>query len=162
MSRQLQYAKQQTEYSCGAAAIRNALIALKYPRVPSEKSIIKIARTHKVHGTSDYKLKSALKKFGVRIEEFEGYARESAMLKWLRGELKKGRVVIATVDNEMHWLTIVGKLTRKFFVVDGEYEELPSLVTEREVIRRTTNVRDEVKQNYYYLLSVYLESPKVT
>jgi ABC-type bacteriocin/lantibiotic exporter with double-glycine peptidase domain len=91
---------QETNYSCGAAAIANMLRC--YGRKFSERTLRKMAGTNPEGGTSGAQIGEALKKLGYRVKHHfpQGSYRAKRRLKKL---LRKGPVIVS-FQNDTHWI----------------------------------------------------------
>lgn len=105
---------QNDEWSCGPAAIVNALRCHSV-RV-SERTVRAYTGTTE-DGTDENDIKDGLVGLGFSPSEFETTKRKDGVL-WLSGSLSQGPV-IACVDSWQHWVCIVGKVGNKFIIIDS-------------------------------------------
>jgi ABC-type bacteriocin/lantibiotic exporter with double-glycine peptidase domain len=109
---------QELEYSCGAAAIRNALCC--FGKLFTEEQIRQAAGTHE-NGTDEDGVVSALKFLGFSSEQFETKKNEIARRKLLEN-LDDGSPVMLAVDRDTHWLSVVGRIGDRFLIFDSQQE----------------------------------------
>jgi ABC-type bacteriocin/lantibiotic exporter with double-glycine peptidase domain len=104
-------------YSCGAAAVVNALRCLGH-RV-SEVTVRSWAGTDPDHGTDEVGIRAAIHWLGYIGSDFELTQRRRAMNK-LRGALAVGSPVIISTQNAQHWVTVAAALDcgKRFLVID--------------------------------------------
>mgnify|MGYP001558010016 CR=1 FL=1 len=106
---------QKTSYSCGAAAIVNALRSLG-ARV-AEKSAARAASTTLEIGTTESGIIDALREMGYIVTRLET-AKSREAWGYLNDNLEIGRPVILCVMNWQHWVTAIGKLNDRIVLVD--------------------------------------------
>ena len=97
---------QTTPYSCGAAAVVNALRCLG-KKVP-ERVIQKISFTSEKNGTDEHGIIAALRSLGFDGSPFNG-SFDDAFAE-LESELGEGYPVILCTWDMQHWVTAIGKL----------------------------------------------------
>jgi len=104
-------------YSCGAAAVVNALRCLG--RRVSERSVRSWANTTEADGTNEAGICAAIKGLGFEALVFDSDYREEAVEK-LQAALFYGNPVILCTQNSQHWVTVVATLDkeRRYLVVD--------------------------------------------
>lgn len=96
--------RQKKKYSCGAAAVRNAMRF--YGKKVAEHIVRGVCGTVE-DGTDHHGMMRALKKFNYPYTEhkstdfFESY-------RWLHAELRKGHPVILCTQNWEHWVLAIG------------------------------------------------------
>lgn len=98
---------QSENYSCGAAAVVNALRCLGV-KVP-ERRVSSVARTSEENGTDENGVMDAAREFGAAAAKFENVSQKDAW-RWLKSSLLEGKPVILCIDNWQHWVTAVGLL----------------------------------------------------
>ena len=93
---------QQTDYSCGDAAIRSII---KYfgLDVPSEKQIIKVAGTSKKFGTLPGQMVDALKKYNIHAVTKTSNVNE--LMEIIKE--KTPAALLLTYQKEAHWMLLV-------------------------------------------------------
>ncbi len=106
---------QKDTYSCGPAALSNALKALGHN--VSERRIRAFSNTTEKDGTSELGICDAAEglKFCAAVVSIE--KRKEAVL-WLAECLSHGFPVILSVSNGQHWATAVGVLGNRFIICD--------------------------------------------
>jgi ABC-type bacteriocin/lantibiotic exporter with double-glycine peptidase domain len=109
---------QEREYSCGPAAVSNALRALG--KKVSERRVIKKLPfyDHPVKGTSDDEVCFAVRQLGYRPQALTW---RHARVAWadLTNQLKVGRPVICMVDRATHFVVVLGMLGDDLVVFDS-------------------------------------------
>ena len=106
---------QKRSYSCGAAAVVNALrcFGIKV----AESRIGTLAGTTYDDGTSKEGMIEALKKLKLKGELIDTTDEDDAWKEVVYG-METGHPVVVCISNLQHWVTIIGKLGNKFIVVD--------------------------------------------
>ena len=104
-----------TPYSCGSAALVNALRC--YGVKIAEMRVKKLAGTTKDDGTNEHGILDALKALKFKGEMIETHDEDDAWKEIVYG-IEIGHPVILCVSNLQHWVTVVGKLGNKFLVID--------------------------------------------
>lgn len=106
---------QKTCYSCGAASIVNALKC--FGRNVSERKCRSLAGTSAEDGTEESGILSAIDALGYRSAVFSSEKKKES-LQFLRQCLDDGKPVIIVSDRDTHWMTVVGRLGKRFLVTD--------------------------------------------
>jgi ABC-type bacteriocin/lantibiotic exporter with double-glycine peptidase domain len=123
---------QEHKYSCGAAAVANALRCLG--KKVSEGKVRRLARTDK-DGTTEFGVLRALDELG-----YVGEVHYSWDAKKLIGVLDQcmeaGEPVIIAADDDTHWSLVAGKLGDRYVYIDSD------------------TVKRNVKENGVYVLSI--------
>lgn len=107
---------QETKSSCGAAAIRNVLKC--FGQNVGEHRLRQLAGTD-ADGTSEAGVLDALDKLGYTSEVYETEKATHAKAA-LSKYIKDGMPMIVAVDQDTHWAAVVGKLGKRYVVVDSE------------------------------------------
>lgn len=143
---------QEQGFSCGAAAVVNALRALG-KRV-SERTVRALAGTNE-DGTDESDITAAVRALGCAAAQFSTDNRKAA-LAWLMESLRNGRPVIACVDQWAHWVTIVGQLGSDIILIDSTNTRRNRAEHGAYVIRRTDFLRRwmNAKEGCYFGISV--------
>ncbi len=104
-------------YSCGAAAVVNALRCLG--KKVSETRVRALAGTTEADGTPPSGIREAIVALGYEAADFEFTSRRQAVKK-LEKALAEGNPVIICTQNWQHWITVVAGLDgfRRFLVAD--------------------------------------------
>ena len=112
---------QQRPYSCGAAAVVNALRCYG-KRIP-EKLVRSRAGTTKKDGTQEEPMKEALKSFGFTGDSFDHRVLATAVDE-LQVHVGFGRPIVICVQKDQHWVVIVGMLgPDRYVVIDSARTE---------------------------------------
>jgi ABC-type bacteriocin/lantibiotic exporter with double-glycine peptidase domain len=108
--------KQSKNYWCGIASIANALEVLGIRR--SQREIAKLCDVNAEHGTDETEMKRALLANLMTVDEWHGTDEAEAMY-WLMTSLTPyGAPVILCVDNDEHWVTVIGTCGKRLIVFD--------------------------------------------
>lgn len=105
---------QQTSFSCGAAAIINAVRCLG-KKIP-ERTARAIAGTTPEDGTSPEGIVQGLETLGLQGEIFEKWSAQEAL-----SELIKTTPAIICTQNAQHWVVVIGTIDKdkRFIVIDS-------------------------------------------
>lgn len=106
---------QETEYSCGAASVVNALRALG-KRV-TEREVRKLADTDH-NGTDEVGVMQALRAYNYQASEYISKSRHVAW-RWLCGAISQGSVAIICVDQSQHWVVVIAIATDRVILIDS-------------------------------------------
>lgn len=113
---------QSTQSTCGAAAIANALAALRRP--VSEAEVIQASGLRDItQGMGPKDLKRALAKLGVGHTDLRHTSEPHGWL-FLLDHLRQGEPVILAVDQDEHWVAAFGLLAGTVLVADGAHNDL--------------------------------------
>ena len=107
--------RQVKRWSCGAAALRNALRALGQNE--AEHKLRGLAGTSE-QGTDEEGLKRAARALGYRVIEHWGSSRTESF-DWLHGALRAGKPVVLCVDAWEHWVVAFGNLGDRICIYDS-------------------------------------------
>jgi ABC-type bacteriocin/lantibiotic exporter with double-glycine peptidase domain len=108
---------QRTTFTCGPAAIVNALRSLGV-RV-SERRVRAHSATTEEHGTNAHGLRSALERLGFNGVELLG-EKEGPAWQQLTDALLSGFPTILLVDRWQHWITAIGSIGDNVIVFDSK------------------------------------------
>lgn len=125
---------QSNKSSCGPAALHNALASLGIYR--TEDELIKLCK-QTTNGTSPKNLVAAIRTLGGQIGEpqtWKNAAEAGIGLFW--HVVEGGRPVILCVDEIEHWVVCVGRLGKRFAVVDSADNRLVIYYTPEELCAR--------------------------
>lgn len=131
-------------YSCGAAAIVNALRC--FGKRISERQIQILANTSKEYGTSEDGISNAIKSLGLIPTRFESNDKELAWNKVI-----KNFPIILCVMNSNHWVTTIGTIDDRIIIVDptntllNKSENGIHIVRKQELLKYWKN-----KENKYF------------
>ena len=141
---------QKTNYSCGAAAIANALRCFG-KKIP-ERTLIKLSETNK-DGADEHNIRKALTSLSYPHQEIAANTPPAI----LDPTLNSGQPIIMSVDNAKHWVTVIGKVGDRYILVDStntivnKKENGVHLISRRELLRRWRCKNEPYK---YYGISV--------
>jgi ABC-type bacteriocin/lantibiotic exporter with double-glycine peptidase domain len=109
--------QQSRSYTCGLAAIANALECLHIKK--TQQQIAKLCDCNPADGTSEEEMKRALLACGAQVDEFNGESLQA--MSWLHEHLLQRGPAILCVDAHEHWVTVVGVLNfgHTFVVFDS-------------------------------------------
>ena len=142
---------QETRYSCGASAIRNCISALG-GQVPSEKYVRRIAGTT-INGTNETGIVKALSKLGYQCESY--YTENTLNYKnKLSKVLQAGSVAITIIDNQIHWIAVVGYSNRKITFVDSDFKKIKQEISLKDFVKISGNTDKFNKSYFYYLIII--------
>lgn len=135
---------QRNPYSCGAAAVVNALRC--HGRRVSEIRVQALAGTTAADGTGEQGIVAALRELGCGAASFETQSVTEAMT-WLEGSMEEGVPVIVCTQQLQHWVTVIGMVGTRFVVVDPSNSKRNRAengvhVVPRFVLRRSWQARD--------------------
>lgn len=108
--------RQEFPWSCGSAAVRNALRA--YGHKVSERQIRALAGTTPEEGTDEIGILAAIRGLGYKAAEYSTNSPTQAWA-WLSGCLVSGTVVILCVECWEHWCVAFGLLGDMIAVFDS-------------------------------------------
>ena len=134
---------QSRKYSCGPAALANALEALGIRR--SESELAELCKTT-VEGTSEMGLRRALLTLNIQFQALSERRFDVARLRLFECLYKQGSAVLC-VANSSHWVSIVGVSGKRFIVVDSAVDDLLLFWSVEELENEWTS-----NSNYYGLL----------
>ncbi len=97
------------------ASVANALECLGIKR--SQREIARLCHVTEADGTDETEVKRALLANGVGIDELYRPFRDEA-IEWLRDGLCNGRPAIICVDDDSHWVTVIGFCGDRFILFD--------------------------------------------
>lgn len=132
---------QKTCYSCGAAAVVNALKC--FGRNVAERIVRPLAGTTEEDGTGEDGIVEALGSLGYSSKIFSSDKKKESLSN-LRKELDEGNPVIIVVDKDTHWVTVVGRIGKKFLIFDSTRTQVNIkengivILGEREIFNRWT------------------------
>jgi ABC-type bacteriocin/lantibiotic exporter with double-glycine peptidase domain len=106
---------QRKGYWCGIASIANALEVLGIKR--SQREIAKLCHVTEAAGTNETEMQRALLANGVQID-VNGEVVAQWALSWLDQHLTERGPVILCVDNDEHWVTVIGTCGDRFIIFD--------------------------------------------
>ena len=146
------YKRQETEFSCGPASIRNCLVSLGYCH--SERKIRKIAGSDKVKGTSDKQLLRTLGRLGFNTKEFYNRTESGFKQRVLRN-LKKNHRIIVLTDHELHWISVISYKNKYLEVIDPNDKGLKKILTPKSLSKWCLNYDKRTSETYYYGIIIY-------
>ena len=104
-------------WTCGPAALVNALIAAGRYGVTEERAVNACKTTR--DGTDEDDIKQGLEFLETDYEEFSSNSAENSW-NWLRGCLMGGNPVLLAVDDDEHWVTAVGVIGNGIVIIDPD------------------------------------------
>jgi ABC-type bacteriocin/lantibiotic exporter with double-glycine peptidase domain len=108
--------RQSKSYWCGLASIANALEVLGIRR--SQKELDRLCHVSAAAGTDEVEMKRALlAQRDVAIDEWNSNMVNQAMT-WLEEHLMNRGPAILCVDDDDHWITVIGMCDESFIVFD--------------------------------------------
>jgi ABC-type bacteriocin/lantibiotic exporter with double-glycine peptidase domain len=141
------YHRQETEFSCGPASIRNCLLSMNYK--VSERKIRKLAGSDKNNGTNEKKLIRALRALDFKYKEFHNRS-ESAFKQRVIYNLKKNNRLIILTDHEDHWISVIDYQYKHLHVIDPNEKRIRKELTPKELSKWCLNFNKKTKETYYY------------
>ncbi|MCI0448301.1 MAG: cysteine peptidase family C39 domain-containing protein [Chlorobi bacterium] len=141
------YHRQETKFTCGPASVRNSLLAMGYAF--SERRIRELAGSDREKGTSEKKIKKALKHLGFRYKEFYNKT-ESAFKQRVKYNLKKGNKLVILTDHEDHWVSAIDYENKYVTVIDPEQKRVKIHLTPKALSKWCLNFNKRTKNTYYY------------
>lgn len=145
------FRKQETEFTCGPASIRNCLISLGYKH--SERLIRKLTGSDRQAGTSDKKIRKALRALGFKFKELynkDQYAFKQRVIY----NLKSGNKLIILTNHEDHWISVIDYYNKYLLVIDPEEKRIKKKLTPKELAKWCLNFNKRNKETYYYGLII--------
>lgn len=131
-------------WTCGIAAIVNALECVGITKY-SQGAIRRLCHSSPEDGTDEVEIQRALLACGASVDEFSTTNRVEA-LRWLLDTLVLRGPVVACVDNESHWITVVGYVGGSYVVFDPALGEGVKVYTSKGLLTRW---RASTKPHYY-------------
>ena len=115
----------------------------------SERRIRELAGSHREKGTSEKKIKKALRNLGFRYKEFYNKI-EAAFKQRVTYNLKKGNKLIILTDHEDHWVSAIDYENKHVTVIDPEQKRVKIHLTPKALSKWCLNFNKRTKQTYYY------------
>ena len=147
----MKYHPQETNFTCGASAIRNALKALGHKPV-SERRIRKLANTTK-DGTDEHGILKAFEYLGFDCSALNTRSKDYFKRVLLK-TLKSGGVCIVLIDSINHWIPVIEYFRRKIVFIDSDFKTIKQRFNVRYFIPMCRNYDKYTKQEYYYLIKI--------
>lgn len=107
--------RQAKNYWCGIASIANALEVLGIKR--SQREIARLCDVNPEAGCNEIEMKRALLANGIGIDEWQ-YRSESSSEDWLWDHINNRGPVILCVDDDDHWVAVIGGCNWSWLVFD--------------------------------------------
>jgi ABC-type bacteriocin/lantibiotic exporter with double-glycine peptidase domain len=150
------YKLPETEFSCGATALRNCIIHTVGQDI-SEKTVRKYCSTNK-GGTDEIGLIEGCQHFGFIPVEYEGKSFNVFKRKIYKG-LREGKVFIVSTEHHGHWVAILDKKGKRVKVIDGDYRKyedrsIVQYITMKELSNTAFGYDKFEKKSYYYFLEL--------
>jgi ABC-type bacteriocin/lantibiotic exporter with double-glycine peptidase domain len=112
--------RQSKSYWCGVASIANALEVLGIRR--SQREIARLCDVSPEAGCNETELKRALLANGVQVDEWKAIkdheADDDASEDWLWSHIANRGPAILCVDDDDHWVTVIGTCGFNYIVFD--------------------------------------------
>jgi hypothetical protein len=99
---------QKTDYTCGAASVVNALLAIGV-KIP-EALVEELSGTDPKYGVNEHGLLKALKKLKYEYHVLPDVLDSNDAWMWLTHQLRAGHPAILSVENFSHWSSVIGML----------------------------------------------------
>lgn len=146
------YYKQETEFTCGPASIRNCLLAMgqRY----SEKKIRRMCGSNKINGTNERQIRRAVKTLDFKSKVLYN-KNERAFKQRVVYNLKKGNKLIILTDNEGHWISVVDYKNKQLKVIDPQERRVKKEFTPKELANWCRNFNKKTRQTYYYGIIIF-------
>jgi len=148
----MKYHKQETNFSCGASAIRNVFKAFGVSL--TEKYLRKLLGTDS-KGTDEFSLLMIGEDYGFKTKEVKSKSIEVFKRKVIK-DLKDGYKLILAVDNYSHWIAVMEYKDRRIEIIDSRYHDdlgkkIKQYVTVKQLADRSHNydIETNVKEFYY-------------
>lgn len=123
---------QSRKSSCGPASLANALEALQITRTEDELGTL---AKQDANGTSSINLRKAAEAIGVEVINVAEQRREVAG--WcLEYHLHNGHPGLLVVDNDEHWVAVIGHLNGTYIVADSADNDLLVFYTLQDLLTR--------------------------
>ncbi len=106
---------QDNEWGCGAFALANAMEALGADYAAETLAVM--AKTSATHGTDEKNVVRACITLGHPVREIEENHPGFALLT-LRGHVMNGAAAMLAVDEDTHWVSVIGVCGHRFIVHD--------------------------------------------
>ena len=136
---------QSSKSSCGPASLSNALEALGIERTEDELATLSKQDTT---GTTSINLRKAAEAVGVEVNNVVIQNAESAA--WcVSYHMTAGHPGILVVDNDEHWVALVGHLNGTYIVADSADNDLLLFYSEEQLLERWRN--EHCKYNGFFL-----------
>lgn len=142
------YFPQETNYSCGASALRNCLS--HFGIVLTERYLRSKCNTNK-EGTEPEDLYSACENY-FNVREIFSISPNVFQRRISKG-LKQGKVFIVSTDSHWHWISVLEYYKRKVLIIDSDYDKgLKHWITMKQLIELSFGYeKNEDKKSFYAL-----------
>ena len=68
--------------------------------------------------------------------------------------LQAGSVTITMIDNQMHWIAVVGYSNRKITFVDSDFKKIKQEISLKDFVKISGNTDKFNKSYFYYLIII--------
>lgn len=146
--------RQEKKYSCGPAALKNALAFLG--RDVEEKAIRKVSGAHWVNGTAAEGICRAAREFGLKPSQGK-YRDFGLAYRALKRHIFQGHPCILCVDNWDHWIAVLDARRDSVALLDSEYEPRANTIKPRSLDlrwRREPFADDTDRRPQYYFIAL--------
>lgn len=137
---------QSDKYSCGAAAIINALRAVGHRMTLG--AVVKLAGTTPIFGTTDRGVRRALRALEYRPVPLNVVGSAAQAVAALRGYLVTGCPVILSWDRGEHWVAAVATLGERVVIADSADTDLVRVFSPGETAARWREKSKEGRDIY--------------
>jgi hypothetical protein len=124
---------QPNSYQCGPFALKYALVMLGIFKNEHEIGIT--AGSTWWGGTDEIGLAKAARKYNVKMKYLQSSNPDDAR-RMLNEKLKKNIPCVLSVKQWGHWITLVGYSKGKYVVIDSEFENVISVQTSKQLLRK--------------------------
>lgn len=156
------YKPQEKDYSCGASALRNAILHFKIADV-TEKTVRNICNTTRKNGTNENGLLEGAWYYGFETNEWEVKSPQVFKRKVTKA-LRAGRVIILNSDGLQHWILAIEYQNRKVRVIDSMYREAKKSIDQWLTLKQLAEMCNcfdrERNSKYFYGIECWLEEKK--
>lgn len=128
--------RQRKSYWCGIASIANALEVLGIRR--TQREIAKLCDVNEDAGTDETEMKRALLANGVGVDEYNA-RRAYYAAGWLDAHLTLRGPAVICVDDDEHWVTVIGTCLDRFIVFDPSRNQGVEVHTPDSLCKRWVN-----------------------
>lgn len=136
---------QSRKFSCGPAALHNAIEPLGIDR--SEDELATLAGTT-TEGTNETGLKKAAKALGLTVKPVSEKRYDIARLKLFEHVYNHGTALLC-VDEYSHWVAVVGLSAKRFIIIDSADNNLVVFWDEEKLEEKWSG-----SGNYYGILLI--------
>lgn len=152
------YKEQETEWSCGASALRNILKHYKIVDV-TERTVREACGTNKKNGTTEAGLIQGAEKYGLQTKEWESRSSEVFKRKVTKA-LKEGKALILNSDALHHWIVALEYHNRRIRIIDSMFrvnrKSIDQWVTLKQLAEMCDCYDRERERKYFYGIEAWM------